>query len=182
MSWNASVVLPQRRSSDVFSPQLLFDLVSTEFLTILCEVKWFSRYKSSPYIPPAGVHGGGDDASPAGSERRCLEEPLPEGQEEEGPVACVGPLRPPGQLASRSSAESLSTPPHPHNPLLFPLRSTSTNSPRSLASVVATCASQMRRPCWRNSRWDVVTSPCAQYLFMMILINNNDLLISCLSF
>lgn len=41
--------------------------------------------------PPAGVHGGGDDASPAGREWRRHQEPVPEGQEEEGAVAGVGP-------------------------------------------------------------------------------------------
>lgn len=38
----------------------------------------------------AGFHGGGDDASPAGSEWNRRQEPLPEGQEEERPVAGVG--------------------------------------------------------------------------------------------
>lgn len=45
-----------------------------------------------------------------------------------------------------------------HNPLLFPRRWTSTTSPRSSVSAAATCASQTRRPCWRNSRWEVVKS------------------------
>lgn len=43
------------------------------------------------FPPPAGVHGGGDDASPAGREWRRHQEPVPKGQEEEGAVAGVGP-------------------------------------------------------------------------------------------
>lgn len=46
---------------------------------------------------PAGVHRGGYDASPPGSERRRHQEPVPEGQEEEKPVASVSSPRPPGQ-------------------------------------------------------------------------------------
>lgn len=41
--------------------------------------------------PPAGVHGGGDDASPAGREWRRHQEPVLERQEEEGALAGVGP-------------------------------------------------------------------------------------------
>lgn len=38
---------------------------------------------------PSGVHGGGNDALPAGSKRRRHQEPLPEGQEEEELVVGV---------------------------------------------------------------------------------------------
>lgn len=55
----------------------------------------------------AGVHGGGDDASPAGRGRSRHKEPLPEGQEEERPVAGVGPPRPPGQLTPAATSTSL---------------------------------------------------------------------------
>lgn len=46
---------------------------------------------------PAGVHGGGDDATPAGCERRCDQKPLSEGQEEEGTVAGLSSPRSPGE-------------------------------------------------------------------------------------
>lgn len=69
---------------------------------------------TSPRLRPAGVHGGGDDASPAGRERRRHEEPLPEGQEEERPVVGVSPPRPAGQPPSshrhRNVSSSITSP------------------------------------------------------------------------
>lgn len=46
---------------------------------------------------PSGVHGGGNDALPAGSKRRRHQEPLPEGQEEEELVVGVSSSWPPGE-------------------------------------------------------------------------------------
>lgn len=74
--------------------------ICTVIVILSCRCNITLKEQLFPAFLSAGVHGGGDDASPAAGERSRLQEPLPERQEEERPVAGVGSPRPPGQLAS----------------------------------------------------------------------------------